>query len=762
MKGVDINMKLWYESQAKEWVQALPMGNGHMGAMAFGGTTGKFELSENTCWAGAPQDKYIDEKAKEYMSKARNLIMDKKIDEAEELLSKCCGIKENFGTQLPMGRVYVGVNASCLKQSRELDLMTGVNKDKLFFEDCTIKRESFMSNPAKVMCIKMSSDSDRLPQLRVWAEGWSNPSKTIHNKGEEILVKGRALENIHSDGLHGVEYTIKLKLVTDGVISCSRKELLIDNASTLIVYLTSATNMFFENIDEHCEKLLNSAKNLSWEKLFAQHCEEHISWMGKCKFNLPKNQWSDLPTNKRLENYKKDNTDYDLVTLFFQYGRYLLLSSSRPDSLLPAALQGLWNDDRACQMEWTDDIHLDINTQMNYYPAEVTGLSECTMPLFKWLKNILMPNGRKIAKDLYDGDGWVAHTTSNAYGWAAPGWAHNWGFNVSAGGWIALHIWEHYLYTKDSIFLKEYFNVIYDAGRFLFSILTQDYETNELVINPSYSPENSFIYKGKQHHIATGSTIDMSVTKCIFKAIINGAEILGCEDAWTNELRDTITKLPNFKIGKHGQLQEWYEDYEEAKPDHRHTSHLLSLHPFNLINPQTSSDLKEAIKTSLNRRLGKNAEDIVLANWAGALLIMYYARLLEGEEAAKFIEPMICFLSRENLMITHEGPTTSITGGIYELDGNTGFTAAIAEMLLQSYTGEINILPAIPAEWSVGECQGLCCYDGHKVGIEWNKQQIKVVIHANLDTNIIIKYDDQKKEIKTEKGKEYHVTFLKK
>lgn len=754
-----IIMKLWYENYAKEWTQALPIGNGHIGAMAYGGAEGKFDLSENTCWSGAPQEKYLDDNAGEYMRQARSLLTQKKIDEAEELVSKCCGINESYGTQVPMGRLFVSISQEPIKTYRELDLLTGVCIDKLNYENSEIKRESFISNPQKVMCVKLSTDSTVLPQLSIWVEGWNHPTKTDW-MDKDLIVKGRALENIHSDGLHGVEYTIRLRMVTDGKASWSRKGIHVENATNLTLYLTAATDMFDKSMEEHCKKLINNAENLSWEKLFTEHCSEHSEWMSKCELVLPKNRASQLPTDKRIQSYKTDKSDYDLESLFFQYGRYLMLNSSRPDSLLPAALQGVWNDDRACRMGWTDDMHLDINTQMNYYPAEVTGLSECTQPLFDWINDKLMPNGERIAKELYGSQGWVAHTISNAYGWAAPGWGgHSWAFHVSGGGWVSSHIWEHYLYTKDKAFLNKHFKVLYGTGKFLFSLLTENPETSELVTNPSYSPENAYIYNGKVHTITTGATIDTIVTKYTFNALINGAQVLECEDEFIEGLKKTIKRLPEFKIGEHGQLLEWNEDFEEAMPDHRHTSHLLSMHPFNLINPDKQPELKAAVKTTLSRRLGENAKDIVLANWSGALLILYNARLLEGDLAGEFIKPMIAFLSRENMMITHEGPTTSETGGIYELDGNTGFTAGVAEMLLQSYSGELHVLPAISHSWHTGSYKGLVAQGGHKVDVKWDEQRVNVTLHPNSEGSIIVRYQDTKHFIKVRKSEEYKITF---
>lgn len=365
---------------------------------------------------------------------------------------------------------------------------------------------------------------------------------------------------------------------------------------------------------------------------------------------------------------------------------------------------------------------------MNYYPAENTGLSACTLPLYKWIKDKLMPEGERVAEELYGKPGWTANIVSNAYGFAGAGLFDGWMYNIlypTGGAWITTHIWEHYLYTRDLAFLEEYYPVLYGCARFLASILMEEPDTHHLLPVPSYSPENDFCIDGKAVcGMCAGSTHDIVIVKYIFQCVIEASTLLQKEDDFVAELSRLLPKLPPFKIGKYGQLQEWYYDYEEANPDHRHISHVLALHPFNLITPEEEPEFGGAVRKTFERRLGDNAEDIIHANWAGALLIIQHARLLDGEKAGIFIQPMISYLSRKNLMITHQGPTTSETGGIYELDGNTGFTAGVAEMLLQSYSGNIHVLPAIPSSWSEGSYTGLVAYGGHRVSTAWNEKTV--------------------------------------
>lgn len=755
-------MKLWYRNEAAEWTQALPIANGHMGAMCYGGAGGRYDLSENTCWSGHNQPDPLKVHAKESMEAARELLLKGEYARGEALLENCTGNKVNYGTQVPMGRLKAAIEQVPDSAYRELELETGVALDRLQYGENQVCRESFLSNPDKVMGIRMTA-AEQMPDLCLWMEGWSQPAHTRWSEQERLLlVKGRALENIHSDGVTGTAYAMALCYETDGQVSWNRRGLVIKGASWLTVWLSASTDMFDPGFEETCRQRVFHAAKKGWKDIYERHIGQHREAMERCTFTMP-DTGAHLPTDERIQAFARNNGGDDgLIALFFQYGRYLIFNSSRPDSLLPAALQGVWNDDRACRMEWTDDMHLDINTQMNYYPAESTGLGDCTGPLFRWMKTKLIPNGRKLAGELYGLEGWCAHTVSNAYGWAAPGWDVSWGLSVSCGSWLVRLAWEHYLYTGDRDFLAEYYDVIYENARFLAGILMPDPRTGHLLTVPAYSPENAFISNGEVHCITAGSTFDMTAARSGFEIVRKAAEILGREDAFTDGCEALMEKLPPYSIGKYGQLMEWYRDYEEPLPDHRHTSHLLALHPFGTIDPEKEPELAEAVRISLDRRLGENAKDIVYANWAGALLILYYARLLDGERAGAFVKPMIAFLSRENMMITHQGSTSSVTGGIYELDGNTGFAAGVAEMLLQSRENRIRILPALPREWKTGEYKGMRAYGGHVVSTVWDEDSVCVTIAAAGDGELTVCCFDEVRQIELRKGECCRMLFSRK
>lgn len=753
-------MKLWYTREAGEWTQALPIGNGHLGAMCYGGAPGRFDLSENTCWSGESQPCPLDENAGERMRSARDCLLAGEYGQADLLLEGCTGIKGNYGTQVPLGRLTAALAAAPVSVRRELELETGLALDVLALGGGQVRRESFASNPDKVLAVRMTAQGER-QTFRLWVEGWSQPCRTDWDaKAGTLAVTGRALENIHSDGLTGVSYCIRLHYETDGSVSWNRRGLVIENASVLTVILTAATDFFGDEPARLCRRRLENALSKGYDAVRADHLAEHTEAMNRCAFTMP-DERGDLPTDERIRAYAKNGGgDGGLIALFFQYGRYLLFSSSRPDSVLPAALQGVWNDDRACRMEWTDDMHLDINTQMNYCPAEKTGLGSCAAPLFRWMRDVLAPNGAKIAKALYGAGGWCAHTVSNAFGWAAPGWDVPWGFGVSCGGWLALSIWEHYQYTRDRGFLAAYYDTLRESARFLRDILMEAPGTGELVTVPSYSPENAFLWERTPHCLAAGGTFDTAAARAVFQAVRKAAELLGREDDFTRSLAEALDRLPPFRVGKHGQLMEWYRDFEEAYPDHRHMSHLLSLHPFGLLSPDRDPALCEAVRTTLRRRLGDNAKDIVYANWAGALLILFSARLREREKAGNFVRPMIAFLSRENMMIAHQGPTTSITGGIYELDGNTGFTAGVAEMLLQDgEEGELLLLPAVPGEWKSGSFSGLRAHGGLIVSASWDESAVSGSVLSPRGAALTLRAFGQEQRLTVSAGEPAYYRF---
>ncbi len=746
-------MRLLYRNAAGKWTEALPLGNGHLGAMVYGGAGGTFDLSENTCWSGEPPVRSIGEKAAGAMAQARALIMENRFDRADEWLAECLGTKENYGTQLPMGRFGFALPEHLTLTERSLDLETGIAAD-IFTENSTIfLRESFISNKDKVLCSRITAGGRPLPEITVSLDGRSNPH-VLAVSPDGLRVSGKAVESLHSDGRSGTRFAIDLRIVTDGKSVPSGNTVRITGSMYCECHLAAATGMQGPDPEEAARSLAEAAVRTGWEAIARDHRTIHSEAMNRCTLHLPANSNSALPTDERIRRFRDDPSDHDLTALLFQYGRYLLYNSSMPDSLLPAALQGVWNDDRACRMEWTDDMHLDINTQLNYWSSHATGLGDCSIPLFRWLLGTLYPSGRRTAKELYGADGFAAHTVSNAYGYTAPGWGIPWGFHVSGGAWLATHVWEHYRYTNDRDFLKKHFPVLLDSLKFLASLLMDDPVTGESVIVPSYSPENMFLHNGKGHCVTKGAAIDMLILDELCDIVTRCSEILDHHDDFTGTIREIRSKTAGFRIGKHGQLQEWFDDYDEYWPDHRHMSHLLSLYPFYRITPETTPQLAAAAAKTLERRLAAGAEDILTCNWSVTLLILYYAALERGDDALTYIQAIISRLSRPNLMITH-------SGGIYELDGNTGFTAGTALMFLQCKNDALYIIPALPGSIRQGRFDGMVAEHGHTVSADWDLDagRVDAELTGNLDENVTIRCLGREKMIRVRKGRTVKIRF---
>ncbi len=720
------NNRLWYKQQAKDWVEALPVGNGFMGAMGFGGEEGLYDLSENTCWSGEKQENQVPKNAAYYMKKGREALRNGEVELAHQLFKKCQGNNHNYGTQLPMGKLYLTINDKCSEQTRELNIEDGVLTDELIFDKKKITRKLFASHEER--SIRFSLDGE-ISSMNVNLVGLNPMVQKLDDNC--IKVDGIALENQHSDGLHGVKYTMILKFETDGKSEWSRYGLHVENATYVKGIVYAQTDYRNADIEALLNERISVAQEITFEKSLETHLASHRELMNRCVLKLPKNSNSDLPTDERRKMYETDKTDLELISLFFEYGKYVILDSSRVNSELPAALQGVWNDNRAARMCWTDDMHLDINTQMNYFAVDLLGIGECERPLFNFLKNVLMPSGEEVAKSLYCADGWIAHVVTNAHGFAAPGWSTQWGFFLTGGAWMALDIWRHYRYSLDKEFLAEYYPVMKGAAQCLSELLELDEEGN-LVLNPSISPENMYVIDGKPYAMVRGSVVDTTVCRCLFDAVINSAEILGDCDEFTQTLKSQVPLLPDFKIGSRGQLLEWMEEYEEFWPDHRHTSHLMALYPFETIDCAERPDLAKACAKSIDMRSEMDGGDIILTNWAANLLLAYYAKMQIKEKTTEIIDSTMTRLSRDNLMVTHDGPTTLYTGGIYELDGNTGLTAGICEMLLQSKGDDLRVFPCLPNEWKCGEIKGIHAPGKVTLDLSWDENTVTVKTENNI------------------------------